>query len=159
MRTPSTSKLGSRDRIWWFNLPSRLTCPGKSGPCSRHCYAARLEAWRPSVRERYQQNYVLSQQEDFVERMRDSIHQHHAQVIRIHSAGDFYDENYARKWLEIIQSARGVSYYCYSRSWRVLPLLPFLSRWQSCPTCVPGFPPNTKPVLLRRCLQERDWPG
>jgi hypothetical protein len=49
-----------------------------------------------------------------------------ARVVRVHVAGDFYDEDYTQKWLEVIQELPHVQFFAYTRSWRVSDILPSL---------------------------------
>lgn len=39
-------------------------------------------------------------------------------VLRIYVSGDFYSEQYAGKWLEIMRQCPRVRFYLYTRSWR-----------------------------------------
>lgn len=118
MLTPPNRKLGSRGRIWTFSLPSVFTCPGRSQLCECHCYAKRLEAFRTSVRDRYQQNFQLAEQRDFVSKMIAFLQHRSIEIVRLHVSGDFYLAAYARKWLRIMRKCPDVTFYFYTRSWR-----------------------------------------
>jgi len=37
-------------------------------------------------------------------------------TVRIHDAGDFYDQEYANKWAQIINNNKGLNFYAYSKS-------------------------------------------
>jgi hypothetical protein len=39
-------------------------------------------------------------------------------VVRIHVSGDFYDVEYAAKWLEVMRQCPRARFYFYTRSWR-----------------------------------------
>lgn len=41
-----------------------------------------------------------------------------AKVVRIHSSGDLYSPEYARKWLAVMKAVPGTRFYLYTRSWR-----------------------------------------
>jgi hypothetical protein len=71
MLTPGNAKLGS-DLIWGFGLPSGAAsvCVGMSRLCRTVCYAVRTEQYRPSAKERYRQNLVLSRRKGFARRVR-----------------------------------------------------------------------------------------
>ncbi len=107
-------------------MPSRQTCPGYSPVCARVCYAAHLERRRPSVRQHYFRNLLTSQRADFGQRLLRFLASRPVEVVRIHSAGDFYSLTYARQWLAIIRRAPAVRFYAYTRSWRVPAIRPVL---------------------------------
>src|SRR4051812_12153855 len=116
--TPGNRKLGGR-LIWGFGLPSGgATCPGASELCRTQCYAKRMESLRPSVALRYAQNLELSRRPDFARRVRWFVLAHDVHVVRVHVGGDFYSDEYARKWLRAMQRLRRVRFYFYTRSWR-----------------------------------------
>jgi hypothetical protein len=63
------------------------------------------------------------------------------EVVRVHTAGDFYAAAYARKWLAVMRAAPAVRFFLYTRSWRVPPIrrvlaamarLPHVRVWFSC---------------------------
>lgn len=118
MLTRGNGKLG-RGRIWGFGLPSRATCPGQTPACSAHCYSAQIEAYRPSVRQRYQSNYALSRRSDFADRVCAFIRRRGIEVVRVHTAGDFDTLEYAQRWLSVMQRLPGTRFYLYTRSWRI----------------------------------------
>ena len=127
MLTPGNDKLGRQQRICAFGLPSRLTCPGCSPVCARVCYSVHLERRRPSVRQHYLRNLITSQRADFGPRLLRFLASRPVEVVRIHSADDFYSPAYARQWLAIIRHAPAVRFYAYRRSWRVRPIRPVLA--------------------------------
>jgi hypothetical protein len=47
-------------------------------------------------------------------------------ILRIHVSGDFYDEAYIARWLTVVRSSRRVTFFAYTRSWRLDYLLPGL---------------------------------
>jgi hypothetical protein len=126
MLSPGNVKLGLGCLIWSFSLPSRLTCPGRSPVCERHCYSARFERRRPSVCRRYEGNWALSRP-DFPKRVVAFIRRQVIGVVRIHVGGDFYSAAYARKWLAVMRRLPGVRFFCYTRSWRVAAIRRMLS--------------------------------
>jgi hypothetical protein len=119
MLTPGNTKLGRRRRLWGFGLPSRSTCPGRSGACAAACYSYRLEQFRPGVRARYRRNLILSRRADFARRVLALIAARAVEVVRVHTAGDFYAAAYARQWLTVMRAAPAARFFLYTRSWRV----------------------------------------
>ena len=97
----------TRFMIW--NLPSVITCPYRTALCEKSCYAQKAERVYPQVLPSRERNLEESKQEDFVENMIFTIEKHLVSkafqgkktVFRIHESGDFYNINYARKWVEI----------------------------------------------------------
>lgn len=93
--------------IW--NLPAQITCPFATEHCKASCYAKKAERAYPSVLPSRMINLEDSKRADFVDRMIQTI----AKLLngkafegkfcyfRIHESGDFYNKEYAVKWLQI----------------------------------------------------------
>jgi hypothetical protein len=154
MLTPGNKKLGGH-LIWGFGLPSGTAraCPGMTPSCRRHCYAVRVEHYRPSAAARYRRNLALSRRKDFARRLHAFLVAHHVRVVRIHTGGEFYSARYARQWLRIARRSRRVRFFTYTRAWRVpaikavLDALAALSNcrvWYSCDRYT-GIPPDVPP--------------
>lgn len=124
MSPPHNAKLGGA--IWSWSIPARITCPGKSHSCARACYATKANFTTTLVRARLVQNYLASRHPQFVAMMRDLLRRHGVSILRIHVAGDFYSEQYTRKWFEIVQATPRVVFFAYTRSWRDLDIFPAL---------------------------------
>jgi len=120
------SKLGT---MWNFSVPSlrpfrpvdiEKTCPGATPWCERWCYAKRDLFETKPVLECHQRWLEESLKPDFVQRMVDFIRERRRKTpIRIHVAGDFYNPEYAGKWLEICKTLPDWKFYAYTRSWRI----------------------------------------
>lgn len=121
---PGNSKLGLG--VFSFTMPAIATCPGRSGRCSRLCYADRGLYQMPSNRRSHLDSYTLSQRDDFPAAMTRAVRRAYAQVVRVHTGGDFYDAAYARKWHAIAAACPATTFYAYTRSWRVAEILPAL---------------------------------
>jgi hypothetical protein len=91
--TRGTEKTGPM--IFTFNLPAVLTCPGMSAACAS-CYARRNRWVFSNVQKALHRNWQASREPFFAERMVREIVRRQAQVVRIHSSGDFYDLPYIR---------------------------------------------------------------
>ena len=108
-------------RIWTFSLPSVLTCPGASAWCREHCYARRMERFRPNCRA-YLRNLALTDNPDaFVRGTIESLPDD-ARFVRIHVGGDFHSTLYCNAWERICAGRADVSFWAYTRSW-VIPEL------------------------------------
>ena len=172
MLTPGNRKLGGA-RIWGFALPSgpASVCVGRSPTCLRHCYAKRTEAYRVRAAVRYRQNLLLSQRRDFGLRVRAFLTLHGVRVVRLHTGGEFYSADYARKWLGIVRRRPKVRFYAYTRALRVpairgvleeLAREPRFRLWYSCDrdTGLPeSLPPEVRVAWLMTGADDPPPPG
>lgn len=102
-----------------FSLPPLMTCPGATQFCRRFCYGKSGRfAWR-ATRAVLKRSYDASRRTVFVEKIVDEVKKSGASVFRIHVVGDFYDEKYVERWMKIASTLPGVTFYGYTRSWRV----------------------------------------
>ena len=91
--------------IW--NLPACITCPYATEHCKKACYARKAERAYPQVLPARLRNLEDSKRADFVERMTATIRNASERckkahlIVRIHESGDFYNQEYADKWLAI----------------------------------------------------------
>src|SRR5262245_39156942 len=115
MLTAGNRKLGGT-MIWGFALPSGLpeVCVGLTPTCRKHCYAVRFQGYRQAARAKYQRNWELSQLPDFAQRMRYFILIQDVKVVRIHTGGEFYSTEYAKKWLRIARVLPQVRFFVYT---------------------------------------------
>jgi hypothetical protein len=121
---PTNLKLGFGIHGW--SLPAILTCPGMSHLCGRHCYAIQGFFLMPTVATAHARNYAFSKSADFASWMRQILHARFVKTLRVHVSGDFYDVDYTRKWRQIVEQSRGVTFFAYTRSWRQDDILPEL---------------------------------
>jgi hypothetical protein len=121
---PINSKLGPHIHSW--SIPADTTCPGASRLCRDRCYAKRGFFVYPKVGQTLQRNEDFSRTEDFVPWMQASLISHAVRILRIHVSGDFYDADYAARWLQIVRRSRRVTFFVYTRSWRIDDILPSL---------------------------------
>ena len=140
MLTPGNRKLGGR-RIWGFGLPSGTpdACPGRSTTCRAHCYAAAVERYRPAAAALYRRNLARSRRHDFARRVRAFLVAHAVAVVRVHTGGDFYSARYARAWLRVARRSPRVTFYFYTRSWRVPAIRPVVEEMAALPNCVAWY--------------------
>lgn len=147
---PGNTKLGE---VPCFSLLALETCPGSTEICRASCYATKRFFKMGNVRRAHRRNWEASQESDFVSKMIDEIRQMELELLRVHVAGDFYDEEYVRKWIKIAKACPEVSFYTYTRSWREQELVPALMQlsmvknftlWWSCDKetdAIDGRPP------------------
>lgn len=120
-------------KAWSWNLPSGWSCPaaleclakadrdtGKitNGPHQKFkCYSAMTERY-PSVRKRLWANYeaVRGKKPGEVEALLQSILPKKAKLVRIHSAGDFFSQDYFDGWLEFARKNEQVRFWAFTKS-------------------------------------------
>lgn len=96
-----------RFMIW--NLPAVKTCPFRTPMCEKSCYARKAERVYPQVLPSREKNFSASLEDDFTENMIYTIetlmnsraYKGKTVYFRIHESGDFYNKEYAEKWVEI----------------------------------------------------------
>ena len=123
-------KTGNRgklfDRIFVWNLPPVITCPGLSNWCKQNCYNADdryeifpINKWCENlwwvINDHTSLKRRISSQLDESTEMRTAV--------RIHSSGDFFSKEYIAFWKEIISQNPNVHFWAYTRSWVVEELI------------------------------------
>ena len=102
-----------------FDLPAIKTCPF-ADKCKVYCYATKGFYQMPSVKAKFERNLAASKLDSFVSEVQSDIDQLKAKgnidAIRIHSSGDFYNEEYLNKWIEIIANNQDIVFYAYTKS-------------------------------------------
>jgi Gene product 88 len=133
------AKLGSA--IFTFSLPAGHSCPYAKECHSRadrdtghitdspnviyRCYAASMEARRPSVRDSRWRNYELLKRARTKEAMTRLILASlspFAGVVRVHDSGDFFSAAYMDAWLAVARERPRTLFYAYTKA------LPFWAR-------------------------------
>jgi hypothetical protein len=127
------AKLGKK--IFTFSIVSGYTCPfakdclakvdrltGKltDGPDTQfRCFSASQEALFPAVRKSRWDNFekILNaiKNNTLVELILNSIPKK-ATVIRVHVAGDFFNQVYFNAWMEVAKRLPSVTFYAYTKS-------------------------------------------
>jgi hypothetical protein len=100
-----------------FDLPAKVTCPGATELCASKCYAFKLASAYPNVGRKYLRNQEFANSAKFVRYMIDNIPR--KCEFRIHVSGDFYSVEYIQKWKAIAKARPDVTFYTYTRSWRI----------------------------------------
>lgn len=106
-----------------FNLPALKTCtPSKW--CRKHCYALQGRfIWR-SIKKVHQQRYLISRTKDFTNIMIEEIKRRKSlKYIRIHITGDFYNEEYVRKWVRIARIFPDMIFRTNTKRQDLIPLM------------------------------------
>ena len=109
--------------IW--NLPAVKTCPFRTRLCEKFCYAKKAEWFYKNALPARLDNLAASKSADFVEFMTAFIlgkarrQRKPRLIVRIHESGDFYNREYAEKWLQIArncQDCEKVLFIAYTKS-------------------------------------------
>jgi hypothetical protein len=111
--SPGNRKTGDNSS---FDITPVGSCPGSTEECRSKCYAVNLMKAYTNVRNKYERNFEFSQTDEFVPHMVDNIP---SGIMRIHVSGDLYSKGYVNKWIEIAKARPDVTFYLYTRSWRV----------------------------------------
>jgi len=109
------NKLG--DRVFSFNIPAKLTCPGMTKTCGEKCYAYNYMRAYTNVDKKYKRNLAFANGDEFVMHMIEEIPD--CCEFRIHVSGDFYSPEYVYRWIEIAANRPDVTFYTYTRSWLI----------------------------------------
>jgi hypothetical protein len=88
------------------------------------------------VRKAREENLKLTLRDDFSEIMVAALEKARAKsfkIIRLHEEGDFYSASYILKWISVVERFPEISFYAYTRSWRLPELLPYLEKLRELP--------------------------
>lgn len=122
--SPGNTKLG---HIPNFSITAIKTCPGHTNFCVKKCYGRKFEYLRKNCKSAYQLNHEISKKSNFHDLMIKEINNINTKYFRIHGvSGDFYSSNYIKQWIKIVSSLPNVKFYSYTRSYRIIKLLPYL---------------------------------
>lgn len=129
------AKLGKTTAI--FNLPAGHTCPaaklclslvskaGKlsDGPHTQfRCYATTSEAMFPNIRKSRWHNFNTLQGKsvaEMAEVINASLPRKNVSLVRVHSSGDFFNQDYFDAWLLVARRNPSLTFYAYTK---MLPL-------------------------------------
>ena len=109
--------------IW--NLPAVKTCPFRTRLCEKFCYARKAEKVYPDALPARNDNLEASKSDDFVAVMTETIlnkakrQRKPRLIVRIHESGDFYNKEYAEKWLKIAENCTicdKITFIAYTKS-------------------------------------------
>ena len=119
----SNSKL-KKDGIYNFDIPAYksstglITCP-HARDCIANCYARQGTYLFWTTKRKHEANLAATLQADFCLDMVIEIITSKANIIRIHSAGDFYNKEYIAKWLTIMDAMPHITFYAYTKSFKM----------------------------------------
>lgn len=110
------------DRIFVWNLPPVITCPGMSDWCKHNCYNAD-DRYEKFPIDKWCENlwWVLNDKKTLKKRIYFQLEECKTErtAVRIHSSGDFFSNEYITFWRDIISRNSDVYFWAYTRSWAV----------------------------------------
>lgn len=113
--------------IYAWSVPADAeTCVGASALCAARCYAKHGFFVYPATQRFLARNKEFAQTPEFVGWMLGELKQRFVKVFRIHVSGDFFNEEYTRKWLTIARELPRIRFFAYTRSWRDETIFPSL---------------------------------
>lgn len=160
LKISSNSKLGKG--IAGFSIPAVKTCPGSTAHCRKICYATAGFFNFPKIKKNLEDNYQASLEDDFVDKINGQIKRSRSiKAVRIHPAGDFYSNEYIDKWIKIIKANPTLSFWAYTRSWRIPKLLPKLEELSKLPNvqlfASTDIEANDPPDWFRLAHEDKNW--
>lgn len=121
-----------------LSLMAVLTCPGATPYCQgcegsgndkNPCYNDHSLHY-PAVQENHVGNFKASQLTCYKDLLLDAVKTatKKYKVFRWHPEGDFYNVKYIHDWVYVVKNCPEVSFFGFTRSWRVPGLLPHLDK-------------------------------
>lgn len=157
-----------QDTFLW-SIPPVSTCPGATDQCKKDCYA--LKAYRrfPTAKKSYDHNYELTKQDNFADLIVHYLFTEKQskrktaryEYFRVHESGDFYNQNYLNKFIEIAKRAPHIKFLAYTKSgWLDFSKLPTnfvvrLSLWDDSNTKKIAQALDVFPRAIMDGMQER----
>ena len=93
------------------------SCRWASELCTKECYKNNGSGNTKFVKRCHAINYTITMSELFIDLMTEEIEYYKYEDLRIHSYGEFYENEYIEKWIEIINKCKDTRFYAYTRAW------------------------------------------
>lgn len=98
-----------------FGIPALKTCP-MADECKSFCYANKGAYVWPVVKAAYERRFKLTKSDGFdLEIIGEIWRRSKIEAIRIHDSGDFYNEKYLNKWIDIAAACPERTFYFYTK--------------------------------------------
>ncbi len=103
--------------IFKFSLPVLKTCP-QAQDCKKFCYALKghYNTFKESIKKAHNNNLEFSKSKQFCHSMVTEIHKRKIKIIRLHDCGDFYSQEYLKRWALIASFCDNTFFYAYTKS-------------------------------------------
>lgn len=100
---------------------TQITCPA-AGICAQVCYARHGTYTWPAVRAKHTANlaFVVDDPDGWERTMLTELvaPRFHGRWIRVHDSGDFFSDDYTRRWLRIMRQRPDTDFYAYTKEVR-----------------------------------------
>ena len=96
-----------------FNLPTSV-CFGCGKQCAG-CYAKKAEYMYPDVLPCRENNLEETRKSSFISKMNEKLKRTKKPYFRIHESGDFYNQSYIDKWVQIAKDNSNKKFYAYTK--------------------------------------------
>lgn len=116
--TNGNSKLGKD--VLSFDLLAIRTCPNCKD-CRKPCFAAKMERFRPVVHDKHCLNTALAVHDlpTLVDMIVDQLKRTKKRIVRIHSSGDFFRQDYVDAWVFIARMFPNINFYGYTKTRKI----------------------------------------
>lgn len=137
-----------------FNIPARVTCPGRTEFCAVSCYALKAERLYKAVLPARQSNFEASRLPTFAADMVERVNgvKHKIKRIRVHESGDFYNQAYLDAWYIVARAFPGIRFYAYTKSFHL--------NFSACPDnfwLIASFDSTTTPAAMANYALRREY--
>lgn len=107
--------IASKVLIW--NMPYIKTCPGASELCKSVCYNAAYDGNTNSYANLMHFNKEKRELMIYINKVLQTEIKKESIIVRLHSEGDFFSEEYVRFWKEIVFINKNIKFWAYTKSW------------------------------------------
>lgn len=106
-----------KENIFKFSLPVLKTCPKAQG-CKQFCYGLQghYVTFKESIDKAHNKNLEFTKSKLFCHSMVSEIHKRKIKTIRLHDTGDFYSQEYLKRWALIASFCDDTFFYAYTKS-------------------------------------------
>jgi hypothetical protein len=94
-------------------LPTEI-CFGCNKQCAG-CYAKKAEIRFPNALQSRRRKLAQTKSDNFVADAVAEIRKSNKKYVRIHESGDFYDQAYIEKYVDIVKALPDVKFYAYTK--------------------------------------------
>jgi hypothetical protein len=70
----------------------------------------------PSVKEAQKRRLRAARSKNFTSKINEELEKHRVGAVRIHDSGDYFNEKYLDKWIEIAKQNPEITFYSYTKS-------------------------------------------
>lgn len=127
-------KLG-RDIYAWSTSAIDGCGDAATDTCKQFCYAAKIQNRWKNVERSWAEKLALSLRPNLFKALMNAelAGLPDGAVVRCHVAGEWSTKEYARAWLEVMRQWPQITFYAYTRAWRLPDVRPVLERMRRLP--------------------------